>query len=165
MSENILLDNKKDDIKIKDEDEDLDPVDGQFSEVLATLGTFRLQITNIQNQIRTIERTIKKQMKSLKKEVSKGKQKGNRKPSGFAKPSKISKDLSEFMKIEEGKEVARTEVTQYLINYIKDKELTNKENKKIIQPDETLKTLLECGEEEVTYFNIQKYMNKHFVKS
>ena len=36
---------------------------------------------------------------------------------------------------------------------------------KIIRPDESLKKLLGIEDgEEVTYFNLQKYMNKHFHK-
>ena len=51
-----------------------------------------------------------------------------------------------------------------LINYIKDHQLENKENSKFISPDEKLKNLL-ClkDDDELTYFTIQKYMNKHFI--
>ena len=104
-------------------------------------------------------------MKGLKKEVTKSKNKGNRKPSGFAKPTKVTKELCDFMKKDEGTEIARTEVTRALVAYIKENKLENKENSKIICPDETLKNLLALDEsQELTYFNIQKYMNKHFVK-
>ena len=42
--------------------------------------------------------------------------------------------------------------------------LQNKANKKIILPDEKLQFLLGINEEqELTYFNLQKYMNKHFI--
>ena len=68
------------------------------------------------------------------------------------------------MNKEAGTLVARTEVTQYLIKYIKENSLQNKENKRIIKPDDKLMDLLESGENEITYFNLQKYMNKHFIK-
>ena len=65
----------------------------------------------------------------------------------------------------DGAEVARTEVTQYIIGYIREKDLQWKENRKIIKPDDKLKKLLGVEkDEEVTYFNLQKYMNKHFLK-
>ena len=39
------------------------------------------------------------------------------------------------------------------------------ENKQVIKPDDKLKTLLGLtDEDELTYFTLQKYMNKHFVK-
>ena len=65
----------------------------------------------------------------------------------------------------EGEKAARTEVTQYIIKYIKDKELQSKENKQEIIPDQPLGSLLKCGSNTVTYFTIQKYMNQHFVSS
>jgi upstream activation factor subunit UAF30 len=107
-------------------------------------------------------------MKDLKKEVVKNKNKnnGNRKPSGFAKPSKVTKELCEFMNKAEGSEIARTEVTRALVAYIKENKLENTSNSKIISPDDKLKVLLGLDDsQELTYFNIQKFMNKHFVKN
>jgi len=140
--------------------DDLD-VEQQFSVLLETLGNLRCQITQIQNQVRALEKNVKKQSKLHKKE---SKSRIIRKPSGFAKPSKISDELITFMNKTKGTELARTEVTQYIINYIKENNLQNMENRKNINPDKKLSKLLDCGDNEVTYFNLQKYMNKHFVK-
>ena len=137
----------------------------QFSNVLTTLTAFRSQITMLQNQIRGLEKSVKKQIKILAKEAKKNKQKGNRKPSGFAVPSKISPELCDFMKKPHDSEVARTEVTQYIIAYIKQNNLQWTKNRKIIKPDAALLSLLASGSDEVTYFNLQRYMNKHFVKN
>ena len=105
-------------------------------------------------------------MKQLEREAQKNKNKGNRKASGFAVPSKISNDLCNFMGKPEGSEMARTEVTKYIIQYIKNNNLPDKTNKKVIKPDKALKSLLNVkANEEVTYFNLQKYMNQHFVKA
>lgn len=143
--------------------EEEDDVSKMFSDVLSTLTGFRSQITGIQMGIKTLEKVVKKEMKTLRKETTKYKQKGSRKPSGFAKPTKISKELCEFMGKEAGTELARTEVTQYVIQYITDKKLQNPDNRKAIIPDDPLKELLGVTEkDEVTYFNIQKYMNRHF---
>jgi len=136
----------------------------QFEEIINNLTLFKGRINNIQQQIRLLEKNIKKQMKSLKKETNKSKNKGNRKPSGFAKPSKVTNELCEFMNKKEGTEIARTEVTRALCSYIKEHKLENKENSKIIAPDDKLKLLLGIQEgEELTYFTIQKFMNKHFI--
>ena len=144
---------------------EVDLLGKQFAGVIMTLGTFRQSITALQAQVRGLEKQMRKEMKALKKEASKNKAKGNRKPSGFAKPSKVSQELCTFMGKEAGTEIARTEVTQYLIQYIKDNELQFPDNKKVIVPDSTLKKLLGVKEgDEVTYFNLQRLMNKHFVK-
>ena len=147
------------------ENEKPDLISQQFDGVLSTLSTFRQSITALQTQIRGLERTVRKEMKCLAKEAAKNRNKGNRKPSGFAKPAKVSDELCSFMGKDSGTEIARTEVTQYLIQYIKDHNLQFEENKKVIVPDDTLKNLLGVSEDEqVTYFNLQRLMNKHFIK-
>ena len=143
-----------------------DEVCDQFSGVLGTLSSFRSQITMLQNQVRALEKTVGKQMRTFAREAKKNKNKGNRKPSGFAVPSKISDELCVFMQKPKGSSAARTEVTQYIIKYIKDNDLQWKDNRKIIKPNTPLKNLLNVKKnEEVTYFNIQRFMNKHFIKS
>jgi len=138
----------------------------QFDNLINGLQTVKLQINILQHSVKQIEKTIKKKMKGLKKEVTKNKQKGNRKPSGFAKPGKITKELCSFLNKEEGTEIARTEVTRALVAYIKENKLDNSDNGQIIHPDNKLKTLLGLEDNQnLTYFTIQKYMNKHFVKN
>ena len=138
----------------------------QFEQLITQLNLMKTQISGIQHNIKHLEKNVKKQMKGLKKEVIKTKNKGNRQPSGFAKPSKVTKELCEFMNKAEGSEIARTEVTRALVAYIKENKLENTSNSKIISPDDKLKVLLGLDDsQELTYFNIQKYMNKHFVKN
>ena len=159
-----MEESKNEYIVTKEEEIVVDPVVEQFDGILSTLTTFRSQITSLQQQIRGLEKVVQKELNSARKELEKKKRKkASRKPSGFAKPSPISAELSVFMSKEQGVEVARTEVTQYIIKYIKDNNLQNPDNKKIIIPDSTLKNLLKVNEkDEVTYFNLQKYMNIHF---
>ncbi len=138
----------------------------QFDQLITQLSTIKSQITVIQQNIKQIEKTAKKHMKDFKKEVTKTKKKSNRQPSGFAKPSKVTKELCEFMNKAEGTEIARTEVTRALVSYIKENKLENTTNSKIINPDQKLKILLGIEEgQELNYFTIQKFMNKHFVKN
>ena len=146
--------------------EEPDQIGIQFDGIVQTLSTFRQSITALQTQIRGLEKCVRKEMKTLKKEASKNRNKGNRKPSGFAKPSRVSDELCTFMNKDKGTEIARTEVTQFLIKYINEHSLQYAENKKVIIPDATLKKLLEVKDgEEVTYFNLQGLMNKHFIKN
>lgn len=155
IQDNEVLNNKLIDMDICD----------HFQGIIDSLGLFKSQISSLQQQLRILEKNVKKQMKTLQKDVSKNKNKGNRKPSGFAKPSKVSNELCVFMNKTEGTEIARTEVTRALCSYIKENKLENKENSKIIAPDDKLKTLLGIEDgEELTYFTIQKFMNKHFIQ-
>jgi chromatin remodeling complex protein RSC6 len=137
----------------------------QFDIIMNGLTAFKTNINVMQQQIKILEKSVKKEMKILKKESEKNKIKGNKAPSGFAKPTKVTSALCEFMNKKEGSEIARTDVTKALIEYINKNNLQYSENKQIILPDEKLKTLLGIdGSEKVTYFTLQKYMNKHFIK-
>ena len=137
-----------------------------FKSIINTLSGFKTNITSLQNDIKKLEKIMKKEIKGLEKKNEKNKNKGNKKPSGFAKPAKISNKLSKFLNKDNTIEVARTEVTQHIIKYIQDNKLQNPNNLKQINPDDKLKNLLEITEEdELTFFNIQKYMNKHFISA
>ena len=152
---NTLLNNKE-----------INNISEQFEGIIDNFTIFKGHINSLQQQLKLLEKNVKKQMKTLQKDATKNKNKnkGNRKPSGFAKPSKVTNELCEFMNKTEGTEIARTEVTRALCSYIKEHKLENKENSKIIAPDDKLKTLLGIEEgQELTYFTIQKFMNKHFI--
>jgi len=141
-------------------------IDNQFSSILNTLSQFKTQITAISTQLKTLEKTVKKEIKQFKKEAVKKQNKGNRKPSGFAAAAPISDDLCDFMGKEHGTNIARTEVTKFICSYIKDNSLTTDSNNKVIVPDNKLKNLLGTNDDTViTYFNIQRFMNKHFIKN
>jgi chromatin remodeling complex protein RSC6 len=141
-----------------------DDIGAAFENIIDNLSAFKLQINDIQQQIRILDKNIRKQMKTHQKEVAKRASKPPRPPSGFAKPTNVTKELCDFMNKEEGTKIARTEVTRALVYYIKSNNLVNKDNSKIISPDDKLKFLLGVDEsEKLTYFNIQKYMNKHFI--
>lgn len=146
----------------------IDNITEQFDKIMEGLIAFRTQTQILQQQIKTLEKNIKKEYRVLKKEAEKNRNKGNKNPSGFAKPTKVTPELCEFMNCEKGCDIARTDVTKALIHYIQENKLHQIENKKIIQPDEKLKTLLGIDDNNpvpLTYFNIQQYMNKHFIGS
>lgn len=135
-----------------------------FDDISSSIMSLKSEVSGLYAKLKQLEKAVNKEVKTLNKAVSRTKQKGNRKPSGFAKSSKISESLCVFMNKPVGSEVARTEVTKYIINYIKENNLQRPENKKFINPDDHLKSLLDVPEgDELSYFNLQKYMNKHFV--
>ena len=153
----------------EDQDNTLDTwIMEQFTTINDSLTLFKMQITNLQKVVKTVEKDVKKELKNIKKDnKKKEKTKSKRAPSGFAKPTKVTKELCEFMNKPEGSEIARTEVTKALVNYIKENNLIElgEDAKNKIVPDQKLKKLLGLQAEQsndLTYFNIQKYMNKHF---
>jgi len=147
------------------EDSNKNNLETEYLEILESLTNFKKEATLLLTKFKHYEKRIQKELKRNERLAAKNKAKGNRKPSGFAKPSKVSNELCEFMGKDIGTHIARTEVTQYLIKYIRDNKLANK---KIIYPDTKLKSLLgieTSPSEELTYFTIQGYMNKHFIKN
>jgi chromatin remodeling complex protein RSC6 len=146
--------------------ESFDDITNQFENIIISLTSFKSNFTHMQQQLRNLEKIVKKEIKLLKKEVNKNKNKGNKKPSGFATPTNVTNELCQFMNKENGSKIARTEVTKSLIEYIKTNKLENNENSQVIIPDKKLQTLLGINEcEKLTYFNLQKFMNKHFIKN
>jgi len=121
------------------------------------------------NDDRKLRRLVRSQLKEARKRsrtrvVNPNKTK--REPSGFACPSKISNELCEFLGVDYGTEMARTEVTKKMTHYIKDHNLQNPTNKRFIVPDDKLKSLLNVTDsDELTYFNLQKFLKTHFPKS
>jgi chromatin remodeling complex protein RSC6 len=151
---------------VKVDVEEVSPIDTQFTAVLGTLSQFKIQITALSTQLKSLEKTVKKEIKHHKKDATKKQSKGNRKPSGFAEASPISNDLCDFMGKDHGTQCARTDVTKFICNYIRLNSLTNNENKREIKPDNKLKSLLGTDDKTViTYFNIQRFMNRHFIKN
>jgi len=141
-------------------------IQSKFDGIFSTLSTFKTQITSLQQQVKTLEKDVIKELNAANKVIEKANNKPKRKPSGFALKVNISDELKEFMCEGPDFMVARTDVTKYLINYIKDNNLQNEADRRKIECDEKLKNLLKVNEgEEVTYFNIQKYMNRHFIKN
>jgi chromatin remodeling complex protein RSC6 len=62
--------------------------------------------------------------------------------------------------------MARTDVTREINTYIRTNKLQDKENGRKINPDKKLATLLKLKTtDELTYFNLQKYMSPHFAKA
>jgi len=93
-------------------------INEQFENILSILNNFKTQITVMHKQIKLVEKNINREFKALQKEVENNKLKGNKKPSGFAIPTKVTNELCDFMDKENGSEIDRTVVTKTLIDYI-----------------------------------------------
>jgi len=136
--------------------------ESEFKEVLDNLSDFKKTITQFQNKVRMLEKKVQRyEVTSNKKRKKQNKEKQSK---GICKPVLISDELCSFIGKEKGTQMARTEVTKYLIQYIKENKLQQDDNKRIIQPDDNLKNLLKIeNNEEVNFFNIQKFMNPHYL--
>lgn len=137
---------------------------GGFLQKLQALAT---QMNVLKTEFRQLEKKAVRELKSAQKVNAKRKRKtGNRSPSGFVKPTLISDELAKFLQKPSGTEMARTEVTREINTYIRAHNLQDKTNGRKINPDQQLAALLKIQSgDELTYFNLQRYMSPHFAKA
>ena len=144
----------------------LNELSDEFAEFLGKLNQVSSHFSTLKTDFRTLEKKWTRELRSAHKTMEKRKRKvGNRAPSGFVKPTLISDELATFLGKTIGTEMARTEVTREINKYIRANALQDKDNGRKINPDSALTTLLKVGtDEELTYFNLQRYMSPHFAK-
>ncbi len=142
------------------------PFSLQRAEFASKLTQMAAIASALKTEFRALDKAYERELKTAQKTSSKRKRKaGNRAPSGFVKPTKISDELATFLGKDKGTEMARTEVTREINKYIRSHNLQDAENRRKIIPDAKLKTLLKLSaKDELTYFNLQKYMSPHFAK-
>lgn len=135
-----------------------------FAELLGQLQALRSQLTSVTGQVRALQKRADREIKQATKNGRKrAKRSGTRAPSGFVKPTRISSELASFLGKPKGTEMARTEVTREINKYIRANELQDKKNGRVIHADSKLRKLLKLGKnDELTYFNLQRYMSPHF---
>jgi hypothetical protein len=145
----------------------------QSQTILISLYNLRVNIKNIETNFRNYERESIKFIRQLRKNqksrgtLKKAEDKKEREPSGFAKKSKIKRELVEFLKNpeivaitneivleEDAKEeskfqklddesmINRPSTTKIINRYVKDKGLQNVTNKQFFIPDDKLKKIL-----------------------
>ena len=140
---------------------------GMYADYSNKLQAAHATWTALRSEFRLLERQTARELKNAQKASQKKKRKvGNRAPSGFVKPTLISNELAGFLGKPEGSEMARTDVTREINKYICTNNLQDKENGRKINPDKKLTSLLKLKKgDELTYFNLQRYMSPHFAKA
>ena len=149
-------------------------------ETQSTTPTERMMV--LVGQLDDLTKTIKAiqgEMKKLQKDVGKMSKggKGKRQPkldangekivqkTGFALPVPLSDQLCEFLSVPKGTQLSRTDVTRSLNQIIKSEKMQDPTNGRNIIPNPKLRSLLNPGEgEQISYFNLQRYLSPHFQK-
>lgn len=116
--------------------------------------------------------TLDKELKAIRKDLRKlkahledptgEKAAARSQNNGFKKPLQVSPELRAFLGLGPEDRISRADVTKKVNLYLEANGLKNGQN---ISMDETLKTLLNPpANTQITFLNIQKYINPHFVK-
>lgn len=145
---------------------DEDNYDQEFATVLEQLSNAQNTIKSLMTTVRALEKRVARDRKVMQKKM-KGRAKRvvdpNKPPSGFAKPGPVSDELRSFLKLGSDELIARTEVTKKITEYCKANNLQKAEDKRTINVDAPLKKLLRLKKgDELTFFNLQKYMKVHY---
>jgi upstream activation factor subunit UAF30 len=138
-----------------------------FAAFFTKLQSVTALLSALKSDFRVLEKKSARQLKVSQKASAKRKHSSvNRAPSGFVQPTLISDELAGFLGKDKGSKMARTEVTREINAYIRSNNLQDKENGRRINADNNLSTLLKLKKgEELTYFNLQRYMSPHFAKT
>lgn len=142
------------------------PLSVKMTEFDAKLQQLSSIFSTVKSEFKSLSKEIQREMKAAQKSSSKKtKRSGNRQPSGFVKPTLISEELAQFLGKTSGTEMARTAVSKEINQYIRANNLQDKDNGRKINPDAKLTQLLKLtSADELTYFNLQRFMKNHFMK-
>ena len=141
-------------------------VNQKMNEFSAKLQQLASIFSSLKGDFKTLEKTLAREIKAAQKTSVKKRRTGNRAPSGFVKPTLISDELAAFLGKSKGSEMARTAVSREINLYIRTNKLQNETNGRIIVPDSKLAALLKTQPtDELTYFNLQRFMKHHVIKA
>ena len=147
---------------------------------IATETSFADEVASLQKELKAVrdaasaaldvlKRVVKRAAQDVK-EARKNKRRARaepaegevRKPSNFEKPVPITDELSVFLGGGKNNQMSRKDVNSAIHKYIKDKGLGKGQ---VVTPDAALRKLLGVAESDnLTIFNIQTYMKRHYIK-
>jgi hypothetical protein len=127
----------------------------------ATLETISADVQALQKDLKSLRKMVRKVLGDI--EDPTGEKKAARaQNNGFNKPQQVTEALHTFLQLPAGELISRSAVTKAVNAYVTEKALKQGQN---ITLDATLKALLVVPEGvQVTFLNIQKYLNQHYIK-
>ena len=138
---------------------DLRAVQSQLLTVRETCSTALTALKALERRFTREVREAKKSRRKARKELAEGETAA---PSEFQKLKPISDELSTFLGLGKSAQMSRAEVTRSISGYIKANGLNDGQK---VKHNAALRTLLGISEtDELTIFNMQKYLNRHYIK-
>jgi hypothetical protein len=133
----------------------------QASTVRETVGALVAELKRLEKRVARLQKEADKRRRRSKKPVE-GEEVKPRKPSIFELPTPLSNELCAFLGRANGSKESRSNVTKAITTYVKEKNLKDKHT---IKPDAKLNSLLGVTDGVVlTYFNLQRYLNRHYLR-
>jgi hypothetical protein len=139
----------------------------EFSAVVSALDEAMTTIRGLRARLQKLEKQVHRDTKALNKKASGKRARKPRDPnapkSGFAKEGPVSDEMRKFLGLKKDELISRTDVTKRIHEYCKTKNLQNPDDKRHIKADASLRKLLKMSkDDDLTFFNLQKFMKVHF---
>jgi len=142
-------------------DEDIKALAVLAASARETLSTFQAQLKRLEKRVHRDMKDARKRRRRVK--VDENGVEVKRAPSIFERPTQVTQELLTFLGRPAATLMSRSEVTKAVNDYVKANNLKNKHD---IKPDGPLRALLAIGvDEPLTYFNLQRYLNRHYIKA
>jgi len=129
-----------------------------------SLETIQTELTALRSDVKALTKIIRK-VKAKQDDPDGTKAAERAKNNGFNRKQNISDKLRAFIALPEGELISRSEVTKAITKYITENGLKHPDNGRVLIMDEKLRDLLEPGDVQVTFLNLQKFLSPHYVKA
>lgn len=140
--------------------------DDELKYIIACMSDIRRMTTVLNKHVNNLQKKINKDLKNIEKKSKNDKKKDTKEPQGFSKPTLISDEFCDFIKLPHGSKIARCNAVSYISKYVSENNLYYSDNKKMFNLDDKLMKLLKANEnDEVGFFTIQRWLNHHFLES
>lgn len=129
---------------------------------MATTMEYGDRLAKLETDHAALLKKVAKMEKANKKADKEANPDRPKRETAFTRPTPLSEELCSFLGLPNGSELARTEVTTRISKYVREKELSNPENRRQILLDEPLKAIM--GVDTIEWLQMQKYLKPHFVQ-
>ena len=129
---------------------------------MASLDTLATSIAALEKEFNALRKDVRKIRQHIEDPTGE-KRVARAQNNGFNKPVDVSDELRKFLNLKNDEKISRSQVNRLLNQYYETNGLKSGQN---ISLNEPLKALLAVPEGiQLTFLNMQKYINKHYVKS
>lgn len=152
----------------------------KYRDLMVKIDEMSKQLKGLSSYVKELRKEnlqlVKELAKQEKKKAKKAEDRAKKGPSGFARPTEITAELAKFLGIPADEKIARTDVTKKITGYVKEHNLQQADNKRVIllkgKHGKALAKVLSpvvdpvTGDSvDLTFFNLQRYLKHHFPKT
>ena len=176
-----VSDMTKDTVTSKKETQQVEELEqDKYKDLMVKIDEMAKQLKGLANYVKDLRKEnlqlVKELAKQEKKKAKKAEDRAKKGPSGFARPTDITPELAKFLGIPADEKIARTDVTKKITGYVKEHNLQQADNKRVIllkgKYGKALAKVLSpvvdpvTGDAvDLTFFNLQRYLKHHFPKT